>query len=405
MTSQRRVRLSSPLVVLVALALLSSCDDASGPGDRIVEGVDFAELFAPPTAAEIDAILDEWSARDVSARDVSELVDSVLSIGTTQAALRIVSHDVAGVEHIGAIMTPVGATPGSLPVLVFAHGGDGGQSLDAILPLLPLFLGDAAAAFVFIVPSFRSEPLVFAGTEYRSGGEPSPWDRDVDDALALLNVALETTPEADPQRIAVLGFSRGAAVGMLMAIRDARIDAVVEFFGPTDFFGPFVQDVVEEALRGSPRDLPGLDFLNTTFIQPLKRGTLAIEDVRPELLRRSPVYFAEMLPQLQVHHGTDDATVPVGEAERLIEVMQALGRGEPEFQFYIYEGGVHDPLTLTGSIERTRSFLGRLTAATLAGVDASRGLFRPPVDPTAQPHRSQRPQRDRPSRSPKYPSR
>ncbi len=84
--------------------------------------------------------------------------------------------------------------------------------------------------------------------------------------------------------------------------------------------------------------------------------------MRPELVRRSPVYFADRLPDLQIHHGTADEVVPVGEAERLIEVMVALGRGEPDFESYLYPGGTHNPLTLSGSIPRSQSFLGRLLA-------------------------------------------
>jgi hypothetical protein len=146
-----------------------------------------------------------------------------------------------------------------------------------------------------------------------------------------------------------------------MAIRNPSIDIVVEFFGPTDFFGPFVREVTEEALEGAPRPLPGLAYLNDTSIQPLKRGEVSIEEVRLEMLRRSPVYFADRLPQVQIHHGTADTTVPVGEAERLIQVMMGLGRSEPGFQWFLYEGGGHDPLGLAGSIPRTSSFLERLS--------------------------------------------
>jgi len=184
--------------------------------------------------------------------------------------------------------------------------------------LLPFVLEDDLDDYVFVIPSFRAERLTFGGVNYLSDGPPSPWDRDVDDALALLNVAVATTPEADDTRVGVIGFSRGACVAMLMAERDPRIDVVVEFFGPTDFFGPFVQEVTREALLGTLRDLPGLAYLNNTLIQPLKNGDLTIDEVRLEMVRRSPVYFAELLPQLQVHHGTADNTVPVGEAERLI---------------------------------------------------------------------------------------
>ncbi len=347
-------------LTLFALCIASACSDATGPGNQLDDGVDLDLVFAPPTSAEKNVILADWAGRHPSAQGVEELAQEVLPYGTQGLGVRIVSHRVGTVTHVGAIFTPVGAAAGSLPVLVYSHGGDNGDNLDLTLLLLPLLLSDDVNNFVFVVPSFRSESLRFGGIDYPSDGNPSPWNWDVDDALALLEVALATAPEADPDRIGVLGFSRGADVGLLMAIRDPRIDAVVEFFGPTDFFGAFVRSVVEDALDGTIRDLPGVDFLNQAFIQPLKEGTKTTAEVRLELLRRSPVYFADMLPDIQVHHGTNDTVVPVGEGERLIEVMLDLGRGLPEFESYIYEGGIHDPLSLPGSLPRTRDFLGRL---------------------------------------------
>ena len=284
------VRRLDAFLAAVSLSLWGACaDSATAPHDRIVEGVNVSRLFAPPSQAEVTAMLDEWTNRDVQARGIQEVESTTVSLGTTPGTLRIVSHDVGGVRHFGAILAPSGAAARSLPVLVIAHGGDHGVDLSVdALPFLQLAFGDLVDDFVYVAPSFRSERLSFSGRDYVSGGEQSPWDRDVDDALALLNVALQTTPQADSGRIGVLGFSRGACVALLMGIRDSRIDLVAEYFGPTDFFGPFVQGAVEQALRGSPPDLPGADYINATFIQPLKRGELSIADVRPELLRRSP---------------------------------------------------------------------------------------------------------------------
>jgi dipeptidyl aminopeptidase/acylaminoacyl peptidase len=269
---------------------------------------------------------------------------------------------VGGARHYGAIIAPEEARPGSVPVLVYAHGGDAGASVEEAI-FLSASLGALGGRFVWVVPSFRSETLRAGSSSWTSEGPASPWDRDVDDALALLNVALAMVPEADGARIGLIGFSRGACVALLMGVRDPRIDRIVEFFGPTDFFGAFAQEVVEDALLGELRDLPGLAYLDSEFIQPLKQGELTISDVRPELVRRSPVYWAELLPALQLHHGTADTVVPVGEAERLIEVLEGLGRGAPDFQFYLYTGGVHNPLTLAGSIARTQDFLSQLVNA------------------------------------------
>lgn len=348
-------------------ALLVSCDGGpTDPVDRIVAGIDFAELFAPPLASEVSAILAEWETRDTSSQNVVVEAESTISTGIDQATLRIISHTVGGARHFGAVLVPQGAEAGSLPVLMFLHPGDGGLDIDEALPLLPLLLGGDLGRFVFVAPAFRSEAIRSEEMLFQSEGDPSPWDFDVDDALALLNVVRETTPEADGERVATLGFSRGATVAMLMAARDPRIDSIVAFHGPTDFMGPFAQEIIEEALLGAPRDLAGLETLDNRFLQPLRRSELSIADVRLELVRRSPVYFAERLPDLQVHHGTADDVVPVSEAERLAEVMHGLGRVEPEFEVFLYEGGTHTPLSLGGSIERARSFISRLLSLSAA---------------------------------------
>lgn len=358
-TSNVWPRRRSPLLGFLLLSLAACSDGGTGPSNpRVVEGVDFDVLFAEPSAAELAAVSAEWAARMPAATQDELEEDSVVSVGALDVRVRIVSHDVDGVEHFGAVVNEEGLT-GSAPVLVYAHGGDAGVSVEEVL-LLFVVAGPTAADFVWVVPSFRSEPVSFGDQVWTSEGPPSPWDRDVDDALALLEVALEIEPAADEGRIGVLGFSRGGGVGMLMGIRDPRIDRIVEFFGPTDFFGPFVQDVFEEALRGSPRDLPGLDYLNETYVQPLERGELGISDVRMELVRRSPVLFADRLPALQLHHGFADTIVEVSQAESLIAAMAELGRAEPDFEAYLYPTGRHDLTSLSGSVGRAVDFLSVL---------------------------------------------
>ena len=63
----------------------------------------------------------------------------------------------------------------------------------------------------------------------------------------------------------MVGFSRGAAVALLMGLRDERIDLVVDFFGPTDFFGDLAKLVVNQALLGFVFPLPGVAFLNDAY--------------------------------------------------------------------------------------------------------------------------------------------
>lgn len=365
-----------PLASLVLCSVLAACgdDDPTEPDGRVVAGVDLDVLFAPATQAEIDAVLADWAGRSPVADGVQTEASVSDTLAGTPVEIRIVSHLVDGNRHYSAIVIPDGASPATLPVLMYLHGGDGGFSiadLELIADRAPSIVDD----FVWAAPAFRSEPLRFGAQTFTSEGTPSPWDRDVDDALALLDLVADETPAADPARVGLLGLSRGAGVALLMAEREPSIDLVVEFFGPTDFFGEFVQEVVEEALLGTLRDLPGLEFLNGEYIVPLREGETGIPAVRTQLVRRSAVLFADRLPDLQVHHGALDPTVEVTQAASLIATMQALGRGSaalcppeaesgvgasPLFEACIYETGSHSPLTMPGSIPRSQAFLERL---------------------------------------------
>lgn len=337
---------------------LSGCELHSDLGDdQVVAGVNFNTLFAKPTVSEINAVKIDWSSREYPAQDVLVEYQEAVQLGEKAGTLKIVSHRVGGVKHYAAMIAATGLHSRQAPMLVYAHGGDSGVSIDNEVQLVLSFFADIAHDFVIVIPSFRNEKLSYKSTTWQSEGPASPWDRDVDDVLSFLNVVQTLELGADPERVGVLGFSRGAGVGMLMAARDEKIDMVLDFFGPTDFFGTFVQDVSREYLLGDPRDLPGLDYLGAEILQPYRDGEISLEEIRLELIRRSPVLFVDRIGQLQLHHGTADSIVPVSQAESMIEAMENAGKTSPDFQAYLYEGGDHNPLTLDGSLERAKTFL------------------------------------------------
>ncbi|MCY3788169.1 MAG: hypothetical protein OXH63_05215 [Gemmatimonadetes bacterium] len=344
------------------LGLVAGCDQAVDPVEPVADAVDLEakldDLFAPPTAAEVEAVRADWARRDISAAEVTIELTESYPLSETPATLRIVSHRVGEVLHYGAILTPDSAAPGSLPILMYLHGGDSGVEVDEIA-LVIFALGELRDNFVYVIPSFRSEPLEYEDQEWVSTGPGGHWDYDVDDALALLNVALEITPQAKIEGLSIVGGSRGAGVALLAGIRDERIENIVALFGPTDFFDDWVREIAREAAMGSPRDLTGVAHIDTTFIQPYMRGEVDLAEVRLELVRRSSVLFAEDLPAVQLHHGDADGTVAVSQAHSLIRTMEALGREPPEFEAFIYEGGGHQIFSLRGAIPRGVDFLRR----------------------------------------------
>ncbi|MFW5904584.1 MAG: alpha/beta hydrolase family protein, partial [bacterium] len=298
---------------------LYGCGDAPvGPEDGdVVAGVDLDVLFAPPDAGERAAVEADWAGRTPRAEGVTVEAEAELSLSGETMLGQVVSHVVDGHRHYGLILTPLPSPPDPLPVLVYAHGGDDGTSMAEVL-LVTGALGLGSEDYVLVAPAYRSESVRLGDRRWISEGPASPWDGDVDDALSLVEVALATAPMADASRIGVLGLSRGGTVGLLMAIRDPRIRAVVSFFAPTDFFGPFVRDLVRSVLLGTEnRALSGLEPLAEGVIRPLQQGRLGMGEARQELLRRSPAWFASRLPAVQIHHGTADEVVPEEEAERL----------------------------------------------------------------------------------------
>jgi len=326
--------------------------------DAIDLEAELDNIFAPPTAAEIEAVRADWAVRDISAVDVLVEFTEAYPLNDTPATLRVVSHQVGEARHYGAILAPDFAAPGTLPVLMYLHGGESGVDVGDV-DVIGHFLGGLRDRFVYVIPSFRGERLESSDRVWISTGPGSQWDYDVDDALALLNVALELTPQATSEGVIIIGGSRGAGVAMLAGIRDERIENIVAFFGPTDFFDDWVRQIVREAALGRPRELTGVAYMDSTFVQPYMRGEIDMDEVRLELVRRSSVLFAEDLPAVQLHHGDADETVAVSQAYSMIRAMEALGREPPEFEAFIYEGGGHELFALTGAIVRAVGFLVR----------------------------------------------
>ena len=332
-----------------SVAFLAGCAPrlAAPEADALLNG-----LFAPPTAAEIAVVEAEWAARDT---EVYEPRVESRHTGRGGRRTLVISHTVDGVRHFGAVRIPAGADTVRLPVLVIAHGGDRGATGYQFFHQGPI-----AEGWIQVVPSFRSERLILSPLRwYRSKGSPSPWDRDVDDAMALLGTVLAQVPQADSSRVAVLGRSRGAGVALLMGIRDRRVDAVVDFFGPTDFFIPPVRALAARAIRSRIPKLPGAGYLADSVLFALRDGRISLERARIELLRRSPAWFADQLPPTQIHHGSEDGEVPMLHSERLADALRELGTHAAEWEYHRYPGGKHAPKTLRGSEQRAADFLNR----------------------------------------------
>jgi tetratricopeptide (TPR) repeat protein len=323
-----------------------------------------SDIFAAPTAAEIKAAEDDWIKRDMSPRSVQEVASGEINLGQVKATARIISHDVRGFKHYGAIIIPNGAETGTHPVLLDLKGvSPDFFPLDLNALMSPQILGDAQGKFIYVVPSFRGEVLQFDGKEYKSEGDPTDsWDGAADDAIALLNVALQTVPQADKTRIAAFGKSRGGALAMLVGIRDKRVKQIVSWSGPADFFelmgeGNWTErEVVSEALlhRAKPAD-DGGQFVET-FLAKAREHRQNLAQTRRLMIQSSALYHIQMMPRMQAYYGTEDDMVPPRNGRALEAALKKAGKIPPDYTVFYNEMAGHDLNTKLATPE-TKKFL------------------------------------------------
>lgn len=281
--------------------------------------------------------MSRWSRRDLEPRDVEVALRRQVDLGGVPAEVRVVAHRVHGERHFGAVVVPDGADPGSLPVLIEAKGVSASFFPHEIPGGLtsPGLMGDARGQVVYVAPGYRGERVIVGSDTLTAEGDRSDaWDGATDDLIALLRVALRTTPEADTSRVCVFGRSRGGTVALLSGIRERRVDCVVSWAAPTDWFrhmgldGWTQHELVEDGLRH--RAVPGEtggQFINYFLSAPLD-GRRGLAGTRRHLIASSPLYFAERLPLAQVHWGLEDTIVPAVNGEAFVaRYERARGEG------------------------------------------------------------------------------
>ena len=167
---------------------------------------------------------------------------------------------------------------GPVPAIIALHGAGGNVSgVERYASML------AAEGFaVYLLHYFD-----------RTGSEPADlqsmksnfplWMKTLWDAISFI----ETQPQVDPERIALLGFSLGAYLSLANSAVDHRVKAVVEFFG------------------GMPKEMK--------------------------------LFMRRLCPVL-ILHGEADPTVPVEEAYQLQKLLEKKGIA---YEIKIYPGAGH----------------------------------------------------------------
>jgi acetyl esterase/lipase len=216
-----------------------------------------------------------------------------------------------------------------LPVIVWVHGGAWmGGSKDGGGPALP-FVGRGYAV---------------ASINYRLS-QHAVFPAQIEDCKAAIRWlrANAKTYNLNPQRIGVWGASAGGHLVALLgtaggvkelegkggnAEQSSRVQAVVDFFGPTDF------------LQMDAHAVPGARLKHDSPSSPESRliGG-AIQKNAEKVKRANPItYVTKDAPPFLIAHGDKDPLVPCHQSELLHE---ALKKAEVEVALYKIPGAGH----------------------------------------------------------------
>ena len=176
-------------------------------------------------------------------------------------------------------------------------------------------------AFLSILPAHH---YVVTATQYRgnggSEGTESYLDKDVDDVINIMALT-RSLPYVDPERVGILGFSRGAAVTYLLLKKQVHIKAACVMGCATDFVDAY-------------RELPHYRL----FLEAVFQGTP--ETAEEEYTKRSPLYWPEKINvPLLIIQGTDDQHVPINQVHRLADKLKALNKVH---ELVVYPEGDHE---------------------------------------------------------------
>lgn len=222
---------------------------------------------------------------------------------------------------------------GSLPVILYAHGGVAQWGRITFYDLLELHRL-AEQGYVVIASALRGE----GGSE----GKPNLGAGDLSDMLRLFDVA-EHVHGADTTRVGLWGFSRGGGLGYRLLAASDRLAAAVLVGASSDLVGsPRRQEFDEHVYPGI------VDNYET--------------DKDAALRALSAVHWPERLSkrtQILLIHGADDDRVPV---QSSLTMVQHLSRLERDYQLLVLKNGSH---TLIEHQIRVRLEIDRWFAAYL----------------------------------------
>lgn len=214
--------------------------------------------------------------------------------GSAIAVERDLTYGTAGGTELKLDLAAPKEGNGPFPAIVFLHGE--GWRAGSRRDMRHFIEGVARTGYVGITVEYRLVPAARFPAQVEDCKAAVRWLR-----------ANAERYRVDPGRIGAVGFSAGGHLASMLGVTGENVQAVVSFFGPTDF-----------STRDWPRDL------EREVIVPFLGGAFA--DIPNVYENASPVsHVTKDAAPFLLFHGTRDELVPVDQSKRLAEKLRSVG--------------------------------------------------------------------------------
>jgi dipeptidyl aminopeptidase/acylaminoacyl peptidase len=240
-----------------------------------------------------------------------------------------------GLEIEGLLTLPAGYRSGArYPLVVIVHGGPMGYFNESYIGASGIYpiASFAARGYAVLRPNIRGSGGY--GREFRFGNLNDWGGKDYEDMMAGVDHAI-AAGIADPERLALMGWSYGGYMTSWAITRTRRFKAAVVGAAPTNLWS----------------------FTGTTDIPGFLPDYLSAEawDKPETYLKHSPMYHVKGVttPTL-ILHGEADLRVPVSQAW---ELYSALKRQGVATELVVYPRMTHGPTARTIELDLMRRHL------------------------------------------------
>ena len=244
----------------------------------------------------------------------------------------IVSYQSEGNKNFALLTVPQGETPSTgWPAIVFNHGYIRPEQYRTTERYVAYVDGFARNGYIVLRPDYRGHG--FSEGE-ASGGYGSPaYTNDVLNAVASIKAYVAT----DPDRIGMWGHSMGGHITLRSMVVTDDIKAGVIWAGVVASYPDLLYNWHRSNRYRVPSSVPSRarrwrdDFL----------AAYGTPEENPEFWASiSPItYVADLSGPIQLHHGTNDSSVPPEFSTSLYDEIEVAGG---EVENYVYAGDDHN---------------------------------------------------------------